>query len=1105
MAVPELIKKRYTLFLLSIIILSAFLLNPLYASATDEEPESGWDMFRDVATDEFYSALDDQFSQFSGVGVKDKIDKINESIETAQNFLSYFNDVLGAEPTRKADIEALNGLADGIAGITDLVNKLPEPGPSLASFFTFYAEGIRAAAAMMGKLSESLRQKAIEAAELGNWNFSLYPGAISDEEIAAIRRMKEQEQLARRAKARVSAKIAHLQAKSAQIQAFTDTGYAAFIASFVAAVETQAHRERPNTLVLDRMTRTFKSDYDLVFETTVPRDALEEQYTGEIDTLLADGRAVAAHAANYWAELRKAEAFCNGAENALDLVADLPDRPSDAALRSDLAAVRADIDELRNRSVTFEGAVSTPADAEGRFSAIADAYTALLAEAEAISGDAATVRDQAITYKNNAIHAWEDAENEQSGQVGTPCGITVSLGNVETLGANAATEVLLGYPEEAPLSISIPTVVVKQVMKEVDENGQAVLRRYFRIEAGANIATATMSVDKWGVVSVSSGSVRGVKAGTTTVLGSVQGYQGAPAGGDYTPEEYYAFRTAHPLTTLEDSVTVNVHEFIGLRFLFTLGDRGEVEGNAIDLFTTDNASLFASNSARIITYCQFMNSLGSLYEMRPDSFSAVTEVVHSDAGVVPSGSWYSNYAYDVSAGSPGTCDLAFTLKDGDTPVYSQSATCTVNHVTLHVGGSSDPSAWGAQPSDIVPLLITVEGDADLGGYECDWVNIYAADNEAALNGGRTGFQTGQMENELFFPTQATTDGRLRINVYQKDMRDEEYQKRGLVFGTDYTGGADVGIHLVPPELTRLELHVKHERNGRTIESPVWRPDLEALSSYAAPSIHLFNWGAYQPTRPIDIVERGYYTESLTPDVAEIFQDAQREQTAAILDPEAPPYIYKNTMVWPDEVTLSVERYNYTDEKVGQCTVTINAPAGDSPNYYCPEGIEGVNSLVVYADRATLERPRYGTWEFTAGRVAALRIDVETVGILEDYEVLWSLDSDVGGLSAEPTDFVEEEEGLWYSTTEWAVPRAGAVSVRAQIRRKSSQVILGADFYDATIVADVEYGLEDAIAGLKMLCGLDPQPIGYYGEDIDADGHAGLAEAAFVLQKVAGMR
>jgi len=415
-------------------------LSPRMVSAEDNNgggEEDIWGMFKDIATEKFYEKLDEQFADISGVSVKEKLDRMKEAIETAEKFANYFDKVIMAEPTRKANIEALKGLADGISAVSALLKELPEPGPSLTAFFEFYAEGIYSAARMMEKLSEELRQKAIELAEIGEWDFSLYPGAISDEEIREIRKMKQQEMLARRAKVAVEAKRAHLEAKRKQIEEFVNIGYPDFIRRFVQEVQSQAGKEGCTTMSLYHLVKNLRRTYHLVFELTDPRDALEEQYSEELNNLLESAEQAINGSSDYLHILGRAALVCQAAEDELYSVKEIPDRKDDSSISGKIAEIRSKIEELRNKKISFGGDITTYDRALARFGKIKLQYLELKSEAEEIAEEAEAVLEEASNYKEEVIEEWEERGSDEEaaeGEAGIP--YAIQLGLVETLSAD---------------------------------------------------------------------------------------------------------------------------------------------------------------------------------------------------------------------------------------------------------------------------------------------------------------------------------------------------------------------------------------------------------------------------------------------------------------------------------------------------------------------------------------------------------------------------------------------------------------------------------------------------------------------------------------------
>ena len=1083
--------------------------------AEDEAQGDVWDTFKDVAKDEFYGALNDQFTDLSGVDVNEKIEKIQGTIETAGKFVDYFDQLLDASPTRKADLEILNGLASGIEGITDLVNDLPEPGPSLAAFFTFYAQGIRAAVALMEKLSEALRAQAITAAEAGSWDFSLYPGAISDDEIAAIRRMKKQEQLAKRARARAAAKKAQLEAKKTQIQTFADTGYADFIGEFVREVQTQATNDPPRTAALDRKVREFKRSYNLVFETTDPRDAMEAQYSGELDELLAGGKTALENSSDYFTTLRNASYACTSAEHALNLVQEIDDIQSDASIRTAIAGTRSDIEELKGRTVTFGGEVSNLEGAQTRFGEIDEQYLGLKAEADGILADAQAIRAQAVAYKDSVLQQWE-ARNEEdtiSGQTGIPCGISVSV-EASTLGADQVTEVVKGYPMSTNLVISIPTVLSKQVLQEVEVEGEPVMRVFYEISPGATKTTAGISVDPGGVVSVSGNTVKGVRAGSATITVHSDGYETTPSSGLYTVEAFSALQQGR--VRLEERVDVEVYRFEEMVFdVYRLretswGDYHYTEVSSdvdeLDLFISDltiSSSRSSATRGWIRPRLMFEDPSGTVSPLAGSNYTGRIQVESSDDTVVDPVGWESFYVVD--ALSAGSVDLTFSIvDDGGIVVHSRNLVAHSNLVRMIIGEVEDPSScqegwWLARPGDMVEVSVVSEGNSDMSKYGCYWCG-YEENPEAdaiRLVVETTDFVNGSSENSLIFPIQANSAARKCMYIFDRNLRDEwpddSTWERSTVF-RDY----DLYVKIFAPELKRLALTVRHEKNYGTVDIPNWFPDTDA-TPISMSEIHLFNWGSNgYHNRPIDVVEQGYFTDMLSTEVGDTFGSEFFEQAEAVVNPSGDDSV---TLDWfPAKYSgTTVKRRAYKDGS-GSPEIYLEAPAGDSSCYYNQETLQSINKLTVYVDEVELDHPY--SWTLAGGTTQVLRLDAVTDGELADYEVVWSLEPDVGGLESEVTDFVQEE-GSWYSLNPWAVPRVAGARVNAMVRKKETSTMLGGDWGDVEIHFDHE--LCDAIEVLRIAAGLPTSGNLYIPVDVGGDGRIGPGEAVYVLQEVSGIR
>lgn len=1121
------ILSRMTVVMSLILIFTFFLgglvLNPMAASAvTEEEQEDVWDKFKEVATDEFYNALDEQFANISGVSVQDKVNKIEDAIETAQKFINYFNDVLGAEPSRKANIDALQSLADGISGIADLVNKLPEPGPSLASFFTFYAEGINAAVRMLEALSAQLQEEARLAAELGDWYISIRPGAISDEEIATFRRLKKQEQVARRAKARVEAKKAQMEAKMAQITEFTETGYTYFINAYVQEVQNQAGKEHARPSALDKMVRELKRKYNQLFEQTDPRDALEAQYSRELDDLLAGGKDTIAGSAEYFSILRDASNACQSAENELTLVSDIPDRKDDSAIRANITETRNKIDELKIRAVSFEGEVTTYDGTLGRFDEISTEYQGLKGEADPILAEAQGILTQAKAYREEVLEDWENSGSDEqagAGQAGIPYGISLSVAQ-STLSADEVTALLRGYSRTTQAVITVPTVVSRQVLIEVTENEQTILKRFYELSEGAVKTSSSMAVDKSGIISLSGNQVEGVGGGTATLTASVDGYLSKPSLGQYTPEAYAALKAQRG--KIEAKQDVEVYEFTRLKFdvrrwreiidFYTHSTAFKHDVRETDLFISEYA--LVANRAEMKIIFQFRDPNESLMDwtgLSQEDFSKYVKMESEDEAVIPPGEWSDSEHYNttglymVDAGNIGESTLTFSIVNGSNEsLYAQEFFVTVSKVHLTFFDELGALVgWGCRPGQMIDMVVEIEGPADMTLYVCFWKEYKEnpEPNEVRAASEYTRFVGRKAFNHLIVPVQICPSARIEVmDILDREQNDQN--EDGNVY--EFRGGA----RITPPELTRLVLQFRHQTNTGTDESPRWMGDL-ANEPVSMTKTHLFNWDTYSTmrNRPIDVLEKGFFTVLRATDVCDEFNPHFIKNTEAKSNPAYSNFLSLETINMYDPynkyasnvLTKKQIRMTY----YGTAEVWLEAPASDDSWFYNKEFMSSINKLTVYVDHLELDYPLYEELTLTGGHNEVVRLKAQSEGDLSDYEVLWVLNPDTGGFQSEVTEFVRDDDINWHSENLLQVPKVPSLKIRAWVRKKGTNVKLGGDYRDVEIT--FSYDLSDAVKALQILTGITPVPTLALESDVNGDGRIGLEEAIYILQKVADLR
>jgi hypothetical protein len=1019
-----------------LVLMAGGLLPRMSFAENNGDEEDIWGMFKDIATEKFYEKLDELFADISGVSVKEKLDKMQEAIEIAEKFANYFDKVIMAEPTRKADLEALKGLADGISAVSSLLKELPEPGPSLTAFFEFYAEGIYSAVRMMERLSEELRQKAIELAEIGGWDFSLYPGAISDEEIREIRKMKQQEMLAKRAKVAVEAKKARLEAKRGQIEEFINSGYPNFIRDFVQQVESLAGKGR-GAYILKAKIGKLKEDYNLVFEVTDPRDAMEKQYSDELEELFQRAGQTIDGTTDYLSILSKASSLCITADNEIYYVGEIPDREDDSGIKAKITEIRGKVEELRNREVSFEGEVVTYEGAMERFGEIKRKYEGMKSEAESILEEAQNLLQMARDYKDRVIRKWEERGSDEEaagGDAAIPYAIEGFAGSPVTLSADDITQRLLGIPRSMKLNITVLTVVVKQVLVAVKESyydpetkkwkERTVMRRYYEFSEGPRMTTGvSLASLPRGIVSTSSERIKGIRKGKTTVTASVHGYKRKPSG-RLRPEEYYSL----PMGEIEVERLFYVMEYAGMKFEIKVGDYEEDyhQVSKADLFISEIAGIKDSNTAWIKPTFMFETPGGrsnrSLKAINRNSVGVVT----SDDDVIPVVDYWGDWeCYYVEAEKVGVSVLTFFVMDEE----GKAIRGTEREITLRVSGMElqvnekrrENLWWDVRAGDIARVEIKLKGNADTSEYEWRWIKLwYGGYEDILLLNETTAFSGKSTANFISLSPRAP----LWPITARAELWHRGWNQKMFVWS--------FGIEIKPPKLKRVVLKVRYTRwNGSD-----WTPD-ESASLLQLKELHLFPW-PFRKSRGVELIPIGYFSDRLISDVPDKTKTRLNINTEVEVDP-------------PNASCISIEqihgspfyRLSKRPTRVGECSLSFMVPpVVDDKYFYNEETLHSANQLEIYADELY---PLWSDHPMILGRRNTLRLFVNTSGELSDYEVVWSLDPDVGGLERQVTEFTQEAEGNWFSENHWDLPNTindNTIQIKAMVRKKGSQIILG---------------------------------------------------------------
>jgi len=604
-------------------------------------------------------------------------------------------------------------------------------------------------------------------------------------------------------------------------------------------------------------------------------------------------------------------------------------------------------------------------------------------------------------------------------------------------------------------------VVVKQVLVEEyetytdpetgEQRSRKVLKRYYTFEEGPKSKPSNIRAEPRGIVSISAGKVKGLKAGTATVVATTRGYLQRPSG-YYTPEEYQSLKRGE----LTASQVVSVHEYTGMRFEVSPVESSSYqdyinrirgyEASEVGIFFPSNPELGRGYNVAIDIFFKFLGPEGA-YE-RINSGRSVGELVErmkvtsSDEEVVPLGQWVGSrfqLGYYIEGRKSGMSILTFSvLNEEGIPVGEQCLPVMVNKVKILVNGEEDVSKWQTRAGEVGEIIVKIEGGTDMSKYKCIWGGYKGnpQPDEARMEAGITTFRGQRSTNYVSFPTQIEPGSSISMSmsIQPRDWKGTRYYS---VFSTWYY----LAIKAAPAELKRLVLKVRHCKTAPSDFFPfIWVSDPNASPFWPA-EIHLFNWpGA--PNRSVDIIEEGYFTDWLTTEVSEDTRKRLYEITELELNPPYADCIWVHTFKGETDISMF---------KVGTCIIRLKTPAVEDHSFYNKEDLRSVNSLKVYADEVWLDWASWPT--VSAGSTETLTLYAQTEGELSDYEVVWALDPDVGELETQVTQFTQDEEGNWYSENQWDLPNtvsADTIQIKAMIRKKGTQIELGGAIEDAEI-------------------------------------------------------
>ncbi|MBN2239870.1 MAG: Ig-like domain-containing protein [Dehalococcoidales bacterium] len=1049
---------RFVQILLMPVLLITLLSYSPPAAVHAEGEEDTWDVlmaqFQELATEQAYGALDDKFSDISGFSVIDKAQKINEVIEDLEGIESYYNRVIGATPGNQNDINFLAGVADAFDAGSSYV-----PVPLVGDFLGFYATGIRTAVTLLQQLDQELREMCIAAAIPPNpsdddafyLDFSVY--TRYEEQVQALRKKREQDLLAERAKRAVQRKMAKLERKKAEMEAFCVTGnvtddaekgFTLFVQRVVERVEELGGRGVRYEYQFDALVRSVKRQYRTFFEITSPRDALEAQYSGWIDDLVQDAKDTVAATCAHLPILRQTQSNLTEAERALKyvknivgVVGDETDEQTRTDITANITWLKGETNVLKEPSIPAGTPVNTKEEAEQRLAWIRADYDKS-GNATTLLNESVTVLQQANDFKTNIMNKLADAKAQMP--VGIPYRVSYWSETLEYVSADAVTELVVGYPRSIEPGFYIEAYVAHLETEIID--GEEV--PYYWFEEGQSSVSLDYTVEEEGIVSLDDTSgelvVTGVGAGTTGVAASVMGKTnftfGFGEGGHYSQSQFESLQD----DLLSRTIDFSVHEYT-----FT-----EIDPLSMELFTTSTEWDEALDNAMIDSEPHFMRTYA--YDRRFEEGQVIPDVSNPAAVYVEPRSIIQAYqgpgTFTVYAVDPGYSDINFDIIGLDdsvlatTPipvtssrVYVYSGNVSLEGVPLETTAEGYPvnriRAY-VHAGESMELRVEVDGPANLDEYECHWHRLSIPSYHYPEVLYETTYFSGNVSrNWLQVPVDArpgTTSYWLEVEIC---LSSYPYTK---VFE-----GVVPGIQVRYPKLSQSSLFVGMAEG-----------EIPRLMN----ELHLFKGRTGYRTE-VEIFPAGYFIDQVNNTVTKDIWG-----TTDFLDAEAYFHKYVGMLHEPNTVyfvtRVASNDYYYFMKPLNPGITSLYSLSLPYSSYvYIEDGksyVRSANPMSVYVDAMSLDYPAWDA-TITEGETRKYTLTVETTGNLSDYECVWSLDPVIGTMDYLVTDFVDDGTDNWTSENTWHVPGGvdgQQVKVEASVRLKTSEHSLGKDSSSTTI-------------------------------------------------------
>ncbi|MBN2060625.1 MAG: dockerin type I repeat-containing protein [Deltaproteobacteria bacterium] len=1114
------------IFCIAMVLLAVSPLTMGIALSQDKEPdlwEQTLEEFKDLAVEKTYEKLDESFSEFSGTGIEpiSKAQKILEVVDILGNLETSYNKIVAAQPSQQASIDFL----EGVASLLDTLSCAPVP--LVTDFFGWYATGIRQCVTLLKQLSVQIQQTCLLAVKEGDLDFALYNGG--EEVVQELLRKQRQDALAASAAKTVARRQAWLKRKAQEIDSFCPTGnaetdpgkgFSLFVKGLVEALEKGVGKEGEFAGQFDRILSYTKFRYRALFEVTVPRDRLEEDYSTWMAGLVVAAKETLATLQAHVPLLREAADKVAAAQRALNyvryIVADIGDDTEKETL-SNLDGTAPPLWTLIGTLKTGIPSGEPVLTREGALQRFDDlvADHDRVATATQLRDDASEFLQQAMDFRQamlDKLTAWKAAQPT----AGTPYQTITSRPETTDLSADAVTEAVRRFPRGVDPRLQCRTVVKNVVEREEEVDGKTVLRTYYQFAEGGPHFQFDTAGDPQGILSAAPEAVTGLKGGYGSFTASTAGY----------PSFSYSLGVDYPTSdvtlqegTLERKFSSTVHEYQGIT----------LTPSVVRLFTPSTEWDTASDSTQVSVKYDF--SKGTAYQVNPEEGNLrVTSSNEAVIGVEDARITHPHYGFgtfNLLAGEPGECEVVFsivndlgneihssTVDDPADVLAARSLTVKSNRVRIYAGNVSlegvpmEFTDEGAvilrggvkvNAGDTLELRVDVEGPGDLSGYECQWLRYPGLTLYPEVEYPVTAFVGDVSTNRLKVPvgTKPGTSFYMMVKI------------RPSGSATPVFTGVVPGVQVAPAKLSQVSLFV-----GFPGEDPSLPEEPRLLNE-----LHLFlSRTLYQPN--VEVFPAGYFSDVLNGTVTkDVYRSTDYMDTVGLF------HRYTNLMHVPGILQASSRADSATQDYfhfikpigIGVTALYSNSWAYSTQVYVDNDRgcVRSGNAIQVYVDRLSLEGLQFR--KAAAGEPFALRLNVPTEGDLSDYECLWSLTAGVEGLAAEVTGFVKGADGVWSSENLWSIASdlAGqTVSVDVAIRYKGSLFALGKDRVTLSIVApllsdvnaDGTLTLADVILILKIING---QPTA--GEtvrmaaDISQDSRIGLEEAVHLLHEIAQMR